>query len=203
MYRVAFWAFITNLGKYVEGELVGQWVEFPTTDEEIQEVLNEIGIEGIRYEEIFITDYESEINGLTERFGEYENLSMLNYLAEKIQDCDIEWLEAALELGENTGSVKDLINLIENQGCFLFFNDVENDYDLGYFYIHETWCYSELRNKLGELADYLNYEGYGRDARISEGGIYASNGCYICLLENITTYIESIDDIPYEYLLCA
>ena len=26
-----FAAFITNLGKYNEGELVGEWVKFPTT----------------------------------------------------------------------------------------------------------------------------------------------------------------------------
>ena len=29
-----FAAFITNLGKYNEGELVGEWVKFPTTAEE-------------------------------------------------------------------------------------------------------------------------------------------------------------------------
>ena len=29
-----FAAFITNLGKYNEGSLVGEWVKFPTTAEE-------------------------------------------------------------------------------------------------------------------------------------------------------------------------
>ena len=33
-----FAAFITNLGKYNEGELVGEWVKFPTTAEELKEV---------------------------------------------------------------------------------------------------------------------------------------------------------------------
>ena len=47
MYRVPFSAFIANLGKYVEGSLVGQWVEFPTTDDRIREVLEEIGIDGL------------------------------------------------------------------------------------------------------------------------------------------------------------
>ena len=122
MYGAAFSAYITNLGKYVEGELAGQWVEFPTTNGRIQEVLEEIGIDGVRYEEIFITDYDSGIHGLTEGFGEYEDLSMLNYLAEKIQDCDTQWLEAALELGVCTGSVRELINLGDNQDCFLFFS---------------------------------------------------------------------------------
>ena len=33
-----FEAFITNLGKYNEGVLVGEWVKFPTTAEELQKV---------------------------------------------------------------------------------------------------------------------------------------------------------------------
>ena len=57
-----FAAFITNLGKYNEGELVGEWVKFPTTAEELKEVFKRIGIGqkddfGQPYEEWFITDY--------------------------------------------------------------------------------------------------------------------------------------------------
>ena len=39
-----FDAFITNLGKYNEGELIGEWVGFPVTPEEMQEVFKRIGI---------------------------------------------------------------------------------------------------------------------------------------------------------------
>ena len=39
-----FEAFVTNLGKYNEGELVGEWVKFPTTEEEMQKVFERIGI---------------------------------------------------------------------------------------------------------------------------------------------------------------
>ena len=46
----AFEAFITNLGKYNEGFLVGEWMKFPVTNEEMQEVFRRIGI-GRRYEE--------------------------------------------------------------------------------------------------------------------------------------------------------
>ena len=38
-----FAAFITNLGKYNEGELVGEWVKFPTTAEELKEGLSGSG----------------------------------------------------------------------------------------------------------------------------------------------------------------
>lgn len=59
MYEKLISAYVTNLGKYNEGELVGKWLDFPTTQKEINKVLHEIGIDGIRYEEIFITDYEA------------------------------------------------------------------------------------------------------------------------------------------------
>lgn len=81
-----FEAFVTNLGKYNEGELVGEWVKFPTTEEEMQKVFERIGIGskdefGQPYEEWFITDYECPIYGVQKMLGEYESLDKLNYLA--------------------------------------------------------------------------------------------------------------------------
>ena len=62
-----FEAFVTNLGKYNEGALVGEWVKFPTTEEEMQKVFERIGIGskdefGAVYEEWFITDYECPVH---------------------------------------------------------------------------------------------------------------------------------------------
>lgn len=67
-----FEAFITNLGKYNEGELVGEWVKFPTTSEELQKVFERIGIGskddfGNPYEEWFISDYDCYVDGLYEK----------------------------------------------------------------------------------------------------------------------------------------
>ncbi len=45
-----FAAFITNLGKYNEGALVGEWVKFPTTAEEqpnVRITCTEFGNHGI------------------------------------------------------------------------------------------------------------------------------------------------------------
>ena len=36
--------YLTNLGKYNEGELVGEWVQLPISNEELQEVFKRIGI---------------------------------------------------------------------------------------------------------------------------------------------------------------
>ena len=54
-----FEAYITNLGKYNEGELVGETLKFPTTTEEVQGLLKRIGVDGVRYEEFFITSFET------------------------------------------------------------------------------------------------------------------------------------------------
>ena len=51
-------AYITNLGKYAEGQLVGETLKFPTTMEEVQSLLKRIGVDGVRYEEIFITSFD-------------------------------------------------------------------------------------------------------------------------------------------------
>ena len=66
-------AYITNLGKYNEGELIGKWIDFPISKEELQEVFEEIGINE-RYEEFFFTDYENNAFGL----GEFESIEHLN-----------------------------------------------------------------------------------------------------------------------------
>ena len=81
-----FEAYITNLGKFNEGELVGEWVKFPTTSEDLQKVFERIGIGskddfGNPYEEWFISDYDCYVDGLYEMLGEYESLDELNYLA--------------------------------------------------------------------------------------------------------------------------
>ena len=51
--------YLTNLGKYNEGQLIGEWVELPVSNEELQKVFERIGINE-EYEEYFITDYECD-----------------------------------------------------------------------------------------------------------------------------------------------
>ena len=56
-----FEAYITNLGKYNEGWLVGETLKFPATTEEVQALLKHIGVDGVRYEEIFITSFDGDV----------------------------------------------------------------------------------------------------------------------------------------------
>ena len=76
-------AYITNLGKYAEGQLIGETLKFPTTTEEVQSLLKRIGMDGVRYEEIFITSFDSDVPGLHEHLGEYENICIGYEFAER------------------------------------------------------------------------------------------------------------------------
>ena len=110
-------ACITNLGKYNEGELAYFPLNLPTTKKEVQAALKRIGVDGVRYEELFITDYDSDISGLSRYLGEYENIDELNHLAHLIDDlspAEVEILEAILEKGDHNDSAKELINLVQN-----------------------------------------------------------------------------------------
>ena len=112
-----FEAYVTNLGKYNEGELVGETLKFPTTTEEVQALLKRIGVDGVRYEEFFITSFDGDVLGLYDYLTEYENLDELNHLAcllSELDKSDLEKFEAAVASGEHTSGVGDLINLVEN-----------------------------------------------------------------------------------------
>lgn len=63
-----FEAYITNLGKYNEGRLVGETLKFPATTEEVQALLKRIGVDGVRYEEIFITSFDGDVLGLCDSY---------------------------------------------------------------------------------------------------------------------------------------
>jgi hypothetical protein len=79
---------LTNLGKYNEGELVYKWLDLPFTEEELEETKEAIGIDGVMYEEWFISDWESDIDGL--EIGEYEDIEALNETIEAYENLS-EW----------------------------------------------------------------------------------------------------------------
>ena len=175
-----FAAFITNLGKYNEGELVGEWVKFPTTAEELKEVFKRIGIGhrddfGQPYEEWFITDYDCYVDGLYDKLGEYENLDELNYLASKLDemsDSEYAQFQAGMEMGDHCGSLQEIINLTENLDCYEVYPHIEDYDDLGRYYIEEL----EVMQVPEHLQNYIDYEAYGRDVAMDENGSFTDQG---------------------------
>ena len=201
-----FEAFITNLGKYNEGALIGEWVSFPATPEEVKKALEKIGIGakdefGNVYEEWFITDYNCDVDGLAKNinFGEYENLDELNYLALKIGELnsyELEKFQAVLEVSDYTGSVKDIINLTGNLDKYDIYPDVKNCEDLGIYYVDEL----ELVKVPDELRYYIDYESYGRDIALDENGQFTENGYVRDNGDSFEEYYDgTIESIPEEY----
>lgn len=119
---------------------MGETLKFPATTEAVQALLKRIGVDGIRYEEIFITSFDGDVLGLYDYLGEYENLDELNHLAHLLSDmdtADLEKFEAVIDSGEYTGSVQELINLTQNLDCFDFEPGISNDESWGGLYIQD------------------------------------------------------------------
>lgn len=194
-----FEAYVTNLGMYPErGVEVGEYLKFPTTKEEVQALFSRIGIDGKRYEEYFITNYESDVLGLYDYLGEYESLDELNYLAhllEELSPDELEKLEAAMDTGEYTSSVKDLINLTQNLDCYELYGGISSDEELGRMYILDF----EAMQVPEHLIDYIDYEAYGRDVRINEDGHFAPGGYVYNNRGKFIEHYTGLDDIPEEY----
>ena len=158
-------AYVTNLGKYNEGVLEGEWVDFPASDEVIEEVFSRIGIDGKKYEEYFITDYNGIWAGSMK--DEHISIERLNEIAETLQEFDEYVLSAALEYWW----IDDIMEM--NPDDLMIYSDVHNEYDLGYYWIEESGCYN-----LGDdiLSRYFDYEAFGRDIAIEANGGFTSKG---------------------------
>lgn len=198
-------AYVTNLGKYNEGELVGEWVKFPVTLDELKAVYERIGIDA-EHEEVFITDYDMDLYGVSKQLGEYESLDKLNYLAgllENLSVPDREKYEAVLESGisiEQSG-IDGLINLAYNLEKYDFLTEVKDEDDLGRYYAELTYG-EDLNEKMGELANYIDFERYGSDCQINEAGMFTDAGYMRDTGEEWNEYYDgSLEDIPEEYRL--
>ena len=171
-----FEAYITNLGKYSEGQLVGETLKFPATTEEVQSLLKNIGVDGVRYEEFFITAFDGDVMGL------YDYLT----------------LEAVLNKGDHTSSVADIINLVHNLDCYDLHPGVTDDETLGRIYVEDM----ELLDVPDNVLPYFDFEAYGRDMRINEGGHFAPTG-YLTRSGDFKEVYHGIEDIPAEHRIFA
>lgn len=74
--------YIANLGKYNEGELVGDWFDLPIQD--IAEALESIGVApNTDYEEYAIHDYKTELHSL--KIDESCSIEYLNEITEQLE----------------------------------------------------------------------------------------------------------------------
>lgn len=160
-------AYITNLGKYNEGCLVGKWINFPIDEDDFESELESIGVkENTMYEEWFIADYDCSLFNMYDAFGEYPSIDDINEVAEALEDHESEFT-ALMEVCSYT----DALGYLESEN-YTFYKDMTLE-DVAYELVEE--CYN-----LPEIAlRYFDYAAFARDLEF-DGYTETSNGV-ICL----------------------
>ena len=154
--------FLTNLGKYADGYLIGEWVKLPVPKDKLNDILARIGIDE-HNEEYFITDYETTLGSLN--ISEYASLEELNELAELVEDLsdsEYEKLSAVLET-ESPTTIKEIIEIVGQLDEFDLLAEVTTDEQIGEYYAELSCIFQSVPD---HIQRYFDYEGYGRDIRL-------------------------------------
>lgn len=162
---------LTNLGKYNEGELVYTRLVLPATTEEIYAAYDEIGVaENTMYEETFISDYETDINGLN--ISEYASLDDLNELAEELENFDEYELEAFGAMLDCGYATDEALKKVQD-GDYMIYDGCYSMEDVAERYADETGL---LANIPDDLHYYFDFEAYGRDMEINGSFVKTESG---------------------------
>lgn len=187
---VAFRAYVANLGKYNEGEILGEWVSFPLDDEAREDLLIRLKLAhrddsgelvsgyqdstGAIYEEYIILDYDSDEEFPTDKFGEYASFDELNDHAERFaafDDCEKLAFRAAVEEFYN---LKEAFEKVENGDYRVYYN-CDTMTDVAETYADETCMLNEIPE---HLRYYFDFAALGRDMEI-EGTYVYIDGNYV------------------------
>lgn len=162
--------FLTNLGKYNEGELIGDWVELPISDEELKEFKKKIGINHY-YEEMFITDYECDF-GLEVK--EYDSLDKLNKIVEtynEMNEYEQKVLNAALQLYD----FDEALQKVES-GDWTIYEGCDDMTDVAYEVVEECGYLNDVPDT---IARYFDYEAFGRDLNFESQYVFMEDGSVV------------------------
>lgn len=94
-----------------------------------------------------------------------------NELAEKLEDVDEDIVLSFIE--SNSSDPKELLNA-EFDDCWLY-PEVATDRELGEYLVEEVGV--ELSKE--KLLLYIDYEKFGRDVRLEEGGSFVDKGYFV------------------------
>lgn len=157
--------YVTNLSKYNEGVLVGEWVSLPCED--IKEVLDKISNND--NDELFISDYETDISGL--KIGEYEDILQLNEIAEEIEEMREDELIAFQAYLEQYNDIEQALEEVR-QGNYTIYYDCDDMSDVAYQVVNESGLLDGVPET---IKGYFDYEAYGRDIDIEGTFIQVDN----------------------------
>lgn len=165
--------YLTNLGKYNEGYLVGKWVKLPVTVEELEAVKKEIGINQF-YEEWFITDYESDIDGL--EVNEYSNIEELNRISEMLEDLNEDEFDIVCALISDGYELEEAIE--KKDDCYIWFGCADME-DVAMQYCDTCGMLEAMPEN---LRGYFDFAAFGRDMSFEGHFIFTANGNCIEIL---------------------
>lgn len=111
------------------------------------------------------------IEELPDLVVERSPLFVFNELAEKLEDVDEDIVLSFIE--SNSSDPKELLNA-EFDDCSLY-SDVSTDRELGQYIVEDMGV--ELSRE--QLERYLDYEKFGRDVRLEEGGSFVDKGYFV------------------------
>lgn len=199
-------AWVGNLGKYNEGELVGEWIDLPISKADYDAMLKRIGIGsaddfGNPYEETFVADYDDPYGFVYDQFGEYPNMIELNAMAKAIEDMKskrvLDEFNAMIETGnwDFWGCVGNALDMT----CYLV--DGDDWSDLARYYIDEVDGGVENLPQ-EEIENNFDYDALGRDLSFDsyedDDGNDISAGMYWCGDDDATdqeigeAYVEAV-----------
>ena len=145
----------------------GFWIELPCDLDEALERLAESTGEEVGEMEVFINDFETDINGL--EISENSNISDLNDLAERLEALDkydLEKLEAILEA--DGGSLE---NALDNIDDYTYYANMSLE-DVAYEIVDECYDLPDIAQRYFDYAAFARDLGYDGYTETENGVIY-------------------------------
>lgn len=179
-------------------------MELPVNKEELTYIFNEIGLDlSSKPGEYIFETADFYLYGIDAKrlFKETENIDELNYLADilsNLDDNEYKVFAAAVEAGEHTSNIADIINLALNTEAYNFIPDISDYDDYGRYKAEESGI---KIGELGDLEDFVNFWDYGERCKKDNKAVFLDSGG---VLENSGSefterYNGDLNTIPKEY----
>lgn len=157
--------YVTNLRKYNEGQIIGEWVSLP--HEGLEEILDKISNNG--KDELLISDYETDISNL--KISEYDDILQLNEIAEEIDNLSDDEVIALQAYLEQYNDIEQALEEV-HQGNYTIYYNCDDMEDVACQIVKESGLLDGVPE---EVKIYFDYEAYGRDMDINRTFIQIDN----------------------------
>ncbi|MGX4601436.1 antirestriction protein ArdA [Faecalimicrobium sp. JNUCC 81] len=157
--------YIANLGKYNEGELVGDWFTPPIDWDDLKE---RIGLNS-EYEEYAIHDWELPFD-----ISEYTSIEDINRLCSMAEELE------SMDIGEALRDIQNAFfssfqELYDNKDDIICYPECDDMTDVAYYLIDECGSLGEIPSS---IQSYIDYEAYGRDLEINGSFVITNHGVF-------------------------